>query len=750
MYDALRYGFPVIAIIVASTALIVYPGVIRDGLGGGLRGILVLLLMVSLFALAAVLLFKPSWFIRFTGIFSDKWSYFNTEPQIVGVPQDPLRYGIDNELELWGTFLLQNDVVPTVKVDNIELKTKSNPAPNDTRIVVDVSETEFEFKKPSGKYELALHYIEEKGPTLEIDIKVATKPLPELIISNFSITPRQPLKGQNVKTNITVVNRGPGVVESDIGIHWRPLGENAPDLRVGTITGGIAAGSEASLDFDDYAYAVVGKFESIAVIDPKNKIDRKPNPQAKATISDIEVLDLPPNLRILDFKIVPDENEFGDSKIYVDRRVECTIVVENSHQSDDVGPVNEDIVIEWDTGGDAGHKESYTHTGGLSSGQRMKATFGYAYKTPSQPHSFQSVAMVHRVQREIDQGDNFDTKSVWVEPLPPPPKPKLEWMMSSGLKYDDGRRPCVLMTNDGRIFEVHDGGGKDVYYLFGKLNRKKDNVHWIVSDGEHFEDGYSPTLAWAPIKLLGHSDPFVVVYDDGGNSLYYLTGFLLQDNIDWRWKEKGIKLGSGKRPAAAWIPDDSGMMFGNTVLVYWDGGYLYYRIGRFIIDPSSGGTGVNWGDEAKYDRGDSAAVAAAPLNSGKNRIVEIHKGSDSHLYYRVGIFNPTNSDMDWSGVVEKYWSEIGDRPSIAITKDNMVLVTHDGGKAKDLYCRLGKLEANDTITWYDDPVRYNKGKSPSIAVNQEEIIVQVNDDGGGDGDLFYMLGKKLGSVTIFV
>lgn len=737
LYRIVYVLLPIIAVILIGVALIVYPFVFKGGLPGGVGGFFVILLMLALFSISVALLIPKSrlWFIRRTGLLAEeKWENFDDRPAIMGITPQIFQYTVISELKIWGVNLLKGDNVPSVRIAGIEAKVKLDPAPTYETLVLDVSEGSFKFDQDSATYKVVLYYGVEEGPSGEIEIQAPSKPLPDLVISSFQINPIKPRRKSNVTATIKVTNQGQARADGEFAVEWWPLKGNFAGKRTTTISG-LNPGEERTVSWADYAYAVAGEFETEAKVNPDNRTkESNLNNNTKSHDPKITVLELPPDLEVSDFKIVPDPDEFGDSKIYKDRPVRCTFKVRNRGE----GPANQNIQWEWEVGTDAGYKETGSIDGGLAIGDEREITITYRYKTVGV--NFLSVARVVPLQDESNKDNNSKSTPINVYEVPAPPKPKLVWFQSSGLKYDDGKRPSVLLTNDGRIFEQHDNGDNGLYYLFGRLNSNKDGIDWMVKPGEKYDKGYSPTSSFSP-HPAANSLAFVEVHDNGENSLFFHVGRITSESIGWQSKDKGTKIGNGTRPATALVPDRTGIRLGFVLLLSEDRGDLYYRVGELTFNPFKGYVWASWGDPDRYDSGTRNAVAVASPESGRYRLVEIHAGRDGYLWYRIVVFDPSNRNVDWSRPVNQFWDEPkATRPSIAITKDGLVLVTYDRD-GKELYWRFGKLEANDTITWYSDPQRYDKGGSPSIATNDNGSVVEVHDDGGDKKDLFYFIGR---------
>lgn len=416
LYRIVYVLLPIIAVVLIGIALIVYPFVFKGGLPGGVGGFFIIFLMIALFSVSVALLIPKSrlWFIRRTGLLAEeKWENFDDRPSIVGISPQIFKYTVVSELKIWGVNLLKGDKVPSVKIAGIEAKVKLDPAPTHETILLDVSEGSFKFDQESGTYRVVLYYGAEEGPSGEIEIQAASKPLPDLVISTFQINPIKPKRGSNVTATVKVTNQGQARADGEFAVEWWPIKGNLAGKRATTISG-LNPGEEEVVSWADYAYAAAGEFETEAKVNPDHRIKESDlNNNTKSHDPKITVLELPPDLEVFDFKIVPDPDEFGTGKIYKDRPVRCSFKVRNRGE----GPTKQDIEVVWEVGTDADHKETNTVRGGLAVGEECEITITYRYTTVGGPYL--SVARVIPLQDEINKDNNSKQFSVSVHPLHP-------------------------------------------------------------------------------------------------------------------------------------------------------------------------------------------------------------------------------------------------------------------------------------------------------------------------------------------
>lgn len=224
---------------------------------------------------------------------------------------------------------------------------------------------------------------------------------------------------------------------------------------------------------------------------------------------------------------------------------------------------------------------------------------------------------------------------------------------------------------------------------------------------------------------------------------------------------------------------------GVIVIVYSNGVYLYYRVGKRL----DGGL-IEWGDLTNYSEGLFPSVAIN--NNGV--VVEAHNGiapgpvPTPLLYYKVGIVDVNGKTIEFGhskhytdgyfpsitinddGVVVEAHNEIalkklfykvgvvnpdtkrihlgsaqhytdGLFPSVAITNSPYVLVeAHNGYLTDLLYHKVGTVNTGSKRVTFTDPVHYSYGFFPSISINDAGIVTEVH---GSKvlGALYYKIGK---------
>ncbi|MTI32099.1 hypothetical protein [Xanthovirga aplysinae] len=155
---------------------------------------------------------------------------------------------------------------------------------------------------------------------------------------------------------------------------------------------------------------------------------------------------------------------------------------------------------------------------------------------------------------------------------------------------------------------------------------------------------------------------------------------------------------------------------------------LWYRTGNIRENT------ISWTGSKQYDNGKEPSVAM----NDKAVVIEVHRTNNffypNDLYYHVGILN--GSSVSW-GSSRKY--DTGSTPSVAVNNNNIAVEVHRGsGSSNRLYYRVGKVNSsNKTISW-GSSVLYDTGESPSVAIDDNGLAIEVHD---GSGTLYYRVGK---------
>src|SRR4051812_15910924 len=136
-----------------------------------------------------------------------------------------------------------------------------------------------------------------------------------------------------------------------------------------------------------------------------------------------------------------------------------------------------------------------------------------------------------------------------------------------------------------------------------------------------------------------------------------------------------------------------------------------------------------------YDRGDQPVCA---LNA-HGVFVEMHRGAEENdLYYRVGFL--TGLSIKWVDVQNgKPPASFGpgSNPSVALTDDDMVIEVHDNGSGKIFYSVRAPMKIHrNTImlsaaTAAEIGTGDGKSSDPSVAFNLSGAVLEVHRSGDG-------------------
>ena len=151
---------------------------------------------------------------------------------------------------------------------------------------------------------------------------------------------------------------------------------------------------------------------------------------------------------------------------------------------------------------------------------------------------------------------------------------------------------------------------------------------------------------------------------------------------------------------------------------------------------------VDWDSRVFYG-GDGVDVDVAVNTSGK--LVEVHKSPSpkNDLFYGVGqLPTPDGPNKPIIGLPENEMKfDTGLNPSVAINDNNIVVEVHEANNDDDdLYYRVGLLDdVTNTVTW-GNSTKYDTGDRPSAAINNDNMVVEVHKDHDSN-NLWYNVGK---------
>jgi hypothetical protein len=162
---------------------------------------------------------------------------------------------------------------------------------------------------------------------------------------------------------------------------------------------------------------------------------------------------------------------------------------------------------------------------------------------------------------------------------------------------------------------------------------------------------------------------------------------------------------------------------------------MWYHVGKL----DSGRMTVDWGGSHKYDTGKAPSVA---LNNS-HVAVEVHPsdGLSSNMWYHVGTVDPAGKIVNW-GSSHKY--DTGATPSIAINNHNVVVEVHQSdGPSTALWYHVGTVDPSaKTINW-GSSVEYDNGDFPRVALTDDGYVIEVHQS-----QTFQTLWWRIGVVDV--
>lgn len=158
---------------------------------------------------------------------------------------------------------------------------------------------------------------------------------------------------------------------------------------------------------------------------------------------------------------------------------------------------------------------------------------------------------------------------------------------------------------------------------------------------------------------------------------------------------------------------------------------LWCRVGGLTGDL------VTFGDSANYDSGIHPAVA---VNAG-GTVVEVHETQSpvsSKMYYHVGQANGSNNTVSF-GSSHSY--DDGNQPDVALNDANVVVEVHESnGPSSNLWSRVGIVDTGKQTISFGDSQNYDVGSTPSVAVNNSNVVIEVHQSNGPSANLWYRVG----------
>jgi GH18 family chitinase len=167
-----------------------------------------------------------------------------------------------------------------------------------------------------------------------------------------------------------------------------------------------------------------------------------------------------------------------------------------------------------------------------------------------------------------------------------------------------------------------------------------------------------------------------------------------------------------------------------------DANTLWYHVGKVDRDK------ITWGGSIYYDDGILPSVAI----NNDGLVVEVHEkgASDGTLWYHVG--RVEDNKINWGGSI---YLDHGLKPSVAITNDGLVVEVHetDGGDGR-LWYHIGRVDGDNKIINWGEGTYLDHGLKPSVAITTDGLVVEAHETDGGDGTLWYHIGRVDGDNKI--
>ncbi|BDD05855.1 hypothetical protein [Aureibacter tunicatorum] len=227
---------------------------------------------------------------------------------------------------------------------------------------------------------------------------------------------------------------------------------------------------------------------------------------------------------------------------------------------------------------------------------------------------------------------------------------EINWSESN--KYDNGKKPSIDMTNDGKIISVHETSNiftSDLWYKIGTLNGNR--IDW--KSGKKYDKGSTPSIT------INDNGRIVEVHKSQSNyGLFYKTGTLnASGSVSWSSTKK---YDSGKEPSVA--INNSGQIV--EVHQSETTGNLYYHVGSMQNGE------IIWGPSIFYQSGAQPSVAL--LDDGTVFETHTSEGLKNDLWQMKGKI--ANGKIEWEGSSEYF--DTGNNSSVD-ANETYIAQTHE-------------------------------------------------------------------------
>jgi hypothetical protein len=229
---------------------------------------------------------------------------------------------------------------------------------------------------------------------------------------------------------------------------------------------------------------------------------------------------------------------------------------------------------------------------------------------------------------------------------------------------------------------------------------------------------------------IANGNTVEVHQSQGATTLWYHVGNLTGDLVSFGGSHN---YDSGINPAVAVNATGTVVEVHETQSPFSSG--MYYHVGQ--VDGAS--QTINFGGSHNYDSGNKPKVA---LNNS-NVVVEVHEsnGVSSNMWYHVGIVDVVNQTIDFGG---SHNYDSGATPAIAINNNNVVVEVHQSnGPSTNLWYHVGVVDPVAKTINFGGSYNYDSGACPSVALTDDGFVIEVHQSQGAA-----TLWKRVGQVDV--
>ncbi|MDO7877689.1 hypothetical protein Q5H93_23335 [Hymenobacter sp. ASUV-10] len=158
---------------------------------------------------------------------------------------------------------------------------------------------------------------------------------------------------------------------------------------------------------------------------------------------------------------------------------------------------------------------------------------------------------------------------------------------------------------------------------------------------------------------------------------------------------------------------------------------IYYHVGQ--LDDTT----WNYGPSTQYDDGITPGVA---LNAS-GTVVEVHQsnGGSSNLWCHVGPVNTSSKSISF-GKSQQY--DKGTTPSVALNDHGVVVEIHQSnGASTSLWYNVGQVDTSKKEIDFGKSWEHVNGVTPIVALNNNGLVVEVHQSNGPSFNLWYTVGQ---------